>query len=291
LWLATPAGRARLAQLSHEGGQSRTLLVHLPSGRLAAANPASVREDSTLQIAVVIDTNRQNWVADVNVTACPERDPNRILGNFEGITSLQSAVPVFDVRAVERPLECGAGTLQYALRVTRDTVPGTTVQATWRVRPVYRFAATIAIGYDTGKSNRSYTVTDGKIALAANATAVGGSNKIGFTWFPVGIDYEDMRWYNHAINPVLLFDLDTPKKGFVVGTSLTPSGGISVTIGGSFRQVPMPKHGAVGDPTTEKTVETQDEWSKEGRGWYFAVSLDTKIFAALKGLIPKGTKK
>jgi hypothetical protein len=69
LWLTTPAGRARLAQLSHEGGQSRTLLVHLPSGRLAAANPASVREDSTLQIALVIDTNRQNWVADVNVTA------------------------------------------------------------------------------------------------------------------------------------------------------------------------------------------------------------------------------
>jgi hypothetical protein len=90
---------------------------------------------------------------------------------------------------------------------------------------------------------------------------------------------------------VLLFDVDTPKKAFVIGNSFTPTGGISVTVAGSFRQVPVLKNGAIGDSTTATTVETKDDWTAAGRGWFLAISLDSKIYAALKGLVPKGTKK
>jgi hypothetical protein len=78
--------------------------------------------------------------------------------------------------------------------VNRGDVVGAPVQASWRVRPVYRFAATIGLGYDTGKNARTYVVKDGKIAFGENETTVGADTKIGFTWFPGGIDYEEMRW-------------------------------------------------------------------------------------------------
>jgi hypothetical protein len=51
---------------------------------------------------VVIDKNVPHWVAEAHVTACPERDPNRILGNFDGI-SLQAAARNFDIIPVEIP--------------------------------------------------------------------------------------------------------------------------------------------------------------------------------------------
>jgi hypothetical protein len=287
VWLQSPAGQQALADLPNSGSDRRVLLVHLPSGRLAGGNPSSIREDSPQQIVVVIDAKRLSWTTDVNVTSCPERDPNRIFGDFSAAGALQARDHDFKLLVVGQPLECGAGKLQYSIRVNQKGVAGESIQASWRIRPVYRFAAAIALGFDAGK-DRTYTVKDGKIAEATNPKNVGTKTKLGFIWFPVGVDFEDMRWYNYVLNPVLLFDLEAPKKSFVIGTALTPSGGISVVLGRSFRSVSVPKLGGVGDPVTGETVELHEHFAKEGRGWFIAVALDSKIYAALKGLIPKG---
>jgi hypothetical protein len=288
LWLSTDVAKTKLAAIKRNAGAS-VVLLHLPSGRVASTNPASLREDAVVLVAMVIDTNHPSWAADVNVLSCPERDPNRILGNFEGV-SLHAAVPQFDLLAANRPFQCGSGLMQYAFRASRDRVAGTEQRTSWRVRPVYRFSATVTLGYDTGQ-DRSYGVKDGKIALTPNPTTVGFKNKLGFTWFPFGVDYENMRLINYLVNPVVLFDLDTPKKAFVIGNSFTPSGGVSVTLGASFRKVAVPKDGKAGDATTETSVATQEDWAPEGRSLYVGLSFDTKIFSSLKGLMPKAEAK
>jgi len=46
-----------------------------------------------------------------------------------------------------------------------------------------------------------------------------------------GVDYTDMRKYNYFANPFVAFDAASPLTGFVVGDTITYSGGISFAIG------------------------------------------------------------
>lgn len=284
VWLASESGRSAKEDLSAQTPGHPGLLVHLPSGRLAGSNPSSLREDRTYQVVVIADMKRPRWSADLNVTACPQREGVRVYGTLPDVKELQAAGHDFKLLPVDRMLACGAGTMEYTLRVKQADTTGDAIQTSWRVRPVYHLAAILGLGFDSNKE-RTYSVKDQKVAVSEKTR--GTTSKLGFTWFPGGVDFEEMRWYNYVVNPFLVFDLDTPKKALVVGNAFTLMPGLSFMVGGSFRQTSVPDGFRAGDAFTGETLPMKDDWTKDGRAWYVGIGLDSRLYTTLKGLMTK----
>jgi hypothetical protein len=290
-WLTSAEGQAEKERLLAQLGNGVALLMHLPSGRAAAPAPASLSERDDYQIAVIIDRKTaQSWTVDVNVVTCSARDPFRIKGDFTDVAGLKFAkAREFAIMLVERPLGCGAERMEYGLSVTAGAAKGVEIKTGWKVRPVYHLAATVAWAFD-GAQRRSFAPVDGKIAETRER--FGPEFNLGFTWFPGGVEYGAMRWYQHVLNPFLLVDIDAPKENFVVGTAITPTGGISVGIGMSVHKDTLLKSGQVGDPFTgDGDVPVRKDWTKDSLGFYVGVLFDTNIFKAVNNVFGTSKKK
>jgi hypothetical protein len=265
-------------------------LIHLPSGRVAGGSSASLSERHDYQVALVVDLRSPDWSASVDVDTCPTREPFRILGNLKEIVGqLQGDEgPRFALLPVQQPLSCGAGTMSYTVTVTHKGQARMPQKTSWRIRPIYHAAATYAMGFDFAE-RPVYSVVDGKIAETLDQS--GPAQRVGFTWFPGGVDYERMTWLTHLVNPFLLFSLDAPKESFVVGTALTVTGGLSIAVGISVEKVSVLKGTAKPGDEVTGDAPVEKQWTKDSRGWYLGFTLDQNLLKAFKGMMPGGKKE
>lgn len=277
--------RQRLARDNPElKADDIVILRHLPSGAPAFPFPSSVSERQLIQIVAVVD-RRSIGSVEVTLTRCERPQRERLKGDFGALAAKPQGSeiePDFTLLPIGPLVACGPDTMAYTVTSIPDAATARPEPAGARleVRPVYHLGATAILGFDQVQkptfSGKSGTVTE-------TTDPYGTGLLIGATWYPLGVDYGDMKWWNYVINPFLAVSLDAPRDHFVVGTTLTITGGISLAIGGSFHHIEEPDGTEVGAPFTgDGAVPVRKTWSKAGRGLYIGVALDTKIFTEIK---------
>jgi hypothetical protein len=257
------------------------LLPHLPSGAKAPSYPTSISERQIAQVVLLVPPNGTNAV-DFTLTHCEPIPNYRVSGD---IAALQANQVDFKVVRIGNVLSCGADKVEYSMTVRNATAVSEPVTTTLPVRPVYNLAPLATFGFDM-TSQSTFQVRDGKIAESVDR--VGPGLLAGASYFINGVDYADMRWYQHFLNPFVAVSLAAPKDHFVVGTALTYRGGISLALGVGFNHVGILSNGyTVGQPFTGQGDIPQDKvWR---RGFYIGVGLDDKLYASFKKLDKGGT--
>jgi hypothetical protein len=265
------------------------LLPHLPSGAKAPSYPASISERDLSQVVMVVpkvdggglggDTSL-SW----SLTRCESIPNYRIQGDFAALATGQSALKTereYELVRVGHVMSCGADELTYSLLISSSGGPSREpTVATVPVRPVYHLGATAMFGFDATKQS-SFLVRGGKIDEVEDR--VGPGLLVGGTYFVKGVDYGDMRWYNHFINPFLVISLEAPKDRFVVGTALTYRGGISLALGAAFNHAPVLASGYVPGQafTGDGDIPLDKDWKT---GFYIGIAVDDKLFASVSKL-------
>jgi len=269
------------------------VLKHLPSGAPAFPFPSSVSERQLIQIVSVVN-RRDVGSVEVSLTKCERPQRERLKGDFGSLAANQQGTeqaPDFALLPIGPLIACGPDTMAYAVTSIPDisTAKPEPAGARLEVRPVYHLGATAFLGFD-GVKKPTFSGKSGKVVQTDDRYGTGVL--VGASWYPWGVDYGDMKWWNYFINPFAAVSLDAPKDHFVIGTTLTVTGGISIAIGGSFHHIEEPDGIAVGAAFTgDGAVPLRKSWSsKTGRGLYVGVGLDTKIFTEIKKIGGGGAK-
>lgn len=283
--------------------KTETTIVHLPSGSPVEVPPSDLREPARVAIYVMVPKDgNQRARTELSVQSCPSVVPFRTTGeakDFAGV--LQGATFDFLLVPLGSQLKCGAGTLSYSIVVTNLTNPpsgagdgakkavsqseSTTTNVSIRIRPVYHLLVAGFFGFD-GAKKPSYSVQNSKIVMQEDS--YGLDLGVGLVWAPLGVDYEEMKWYNYFLNPYIAFSFNNPTENFSVGLATTVTGGISLTVGASFHRITTLNGVSVGDSFTGSgEIPTQKTWSKDGMGFYIGLALDKNVFALLKGIVGK----
>jgi len=253
-------------------------LVHYANGEPAPPYPESVPEGQPIQVVVIVEQGVP-LQASLTVNSCEGLQPFRV----KEAAAAPGGRPEAGVKKREfllvafgRTLACGAGTLSYTLKLNEvDHVQSL------RVRPVYHLAVTAAYGFDFTRVP-SFSAPNGTILKTADRAGLG--LRLGFTWFPWGIDYEDMQWFNWFTNFVFAVDPNAPTENFLTGVALTPTGGLSLLVGMNLRRVTVLRGMAVGAPFPGPgDIPTDKVWSNESIGLYLGLSVDDDLFKAMKG--------
>lgn len=266
-----------------------TALIHFPSGNVASATladrdgksivdlpfPHSLPEGSRIQAYIVMPMDEPGFRAELVVTDCPARERVRILGDEAGTLQAKSlGAKPFKLIPIGPELRCGAPRMSYRIGQVSETTPEISIV----LRPRYHLAATFLWGFDMLKEPSYFVGSDKKIA--GREETVGPSFRVGFTWFPGGMDLEDegLKAY-----PFLAFDPKAAQDSFVVGLAISKLRGISLAVGATVRKVTVLDGKSVGDTVTgDGAVPTRKVWSKDGVGFLVGISLDTTAFKKVK---------
>jgi hypothetical protein len=256
-------------------------LVHGPSGAPIPPFPTAISEGDGQQIVILKDATATVPEVDIEIASCPSRELFRTKGSLPTIAGAQAgfyvAVPIGST------LGCGAGNLIYSVSVKKEGGATTAHSVRVRVSEVYHVAATVFYGFDFVRQP-TFAAPDKLITRTEDR--VGPGFRLGFTWFPFGIDYEHMKWYNHVLNPFGAFDPASPKDSFIVGTNFTPHGGMSLAVGVAVHHLPVLNGVALGSTFSGPgDVPTRKEWNRAGLGLYVGVAMDTNVLTALKGML------
>jgi hypothetical protein len=295
-WWLSEAGIAARDSLTRNG-RSRGLpddavvLVHLPSGKPAFPNSTSVREGTVVQIAV-IQPNKAAPSVEFVPKNCAAFKAFRVDGDSgdaaekhggrTGITTTDKDLHL-ELSAKGPFLRCGAGVLNYDLVFKSANAEAVTSAHTVDVRPVYSFALLTTLGFDTTIQRDFQTIpAEGGSLIARKHDRVGPTVLIGGQWMLGGVDYTDMRWYNHVLNPFIAVDAAAPLTGFVIGDTLTISGGISLGIGLAAHEGARLEGARVGDLITGGDVPKRNTWHDQRLGFFIGVAFDSKAYEALK---------
>ncbi|MGH2626319.1 MAG: hypothetical protein ACRDHY_06670 [Anaerolineales bacterium] len=290
-WWNTDDGRKALKQFEDERGDRfprRTVfLVHLPTGAAASPFPESVSEDDYLQVLVIQRPNSVPYL--LKVATCQKRSSFRVLGaadDFKDLIKPQGEGIGFVLLPAGRPFRCGPEEVVYHPERPAPEKPGTTPPADThlRVRPVYQVATTFTYGFDFAKQD-SFSIQSSKIAKTTDY--VGPGLRIGFTWFPSGLDPEKMRWWNRVFNPFAVFDPKAPTENFIVGNSFTWRGGVSLAVGAAIHKNTILQGVVVGQEVdADVTVApTAKQWRDINPGLFVGVALDSTAYKALKDFL------
>lgn len=272
-----------------KGIQDTVLQIHYPSGAPSFYYRSSVPEGKTVRVAIIVEAEAPGFVS-MELTACPARERFRTLGDLKALSAGKALaagsgkVRRFRLMPLGKPFECGAGDLSYNISVAAKEGDEANVKAhTIRVRPIYHLATTFSWGFDMWKQ-QSFAVESAKIA--GTRDPLGPSFYVGFTWFPTGVDYEDMKSVNRWLNPVVLFDLSAPKDNFAAGLAFTRTGGLSVVAAVSLHKMTALDKGFTDAApfTGEGAIPTRPVWNRDSIGLFFGVAADDKVFTALKGV-------
>lgn len=249
-------------------------LVHYDNGEPAPPFQASLTERDPIQIAVIAPAGSRLAIA-LSVTSCEKVVPFRVKEQAPtpGQPEDREAPPAALV-PYGPLLRCGAGTFSYSLGID-----GSPSVHSLRVRPVSHLSFTTAYGFDFTRVP-SFSVENGKVARTSDRAGPG--LRLGLTWFPLGIDYEDMKAWNY-VNPVFAFDPTAPTENFLAGAAITPTGGFAVVVGANFRRRTVLRGTTVGADITGTEVPTSKEWNSGGVGLYVGLSVDDDVFTAIKG--------
>jgi hypothetical protein len=253
---------------------STQFLVHYDNGEPAPPFSASLTERAPIQIAVIARPGTTPALT-LSVTSCEKVVPFRIREPAPaGAPQAKELKPPPVLVAYGPLLRCGAGTFSYSLGID-----GSSTAHSLRVRPVSHLAFTTAYGFDFTRVP-SFAVENGKVARTSDRAGFG--LRLGATWFPLGIDYEDMKPWNY-VNPMFAFDPVSPTENFLVGGAITPTGGLALLVGANFRRRTALRGTTVGADITGTEVPTSKEWTNNGIGLYVGLSVDDDVFQAIKG--------
>ena len=295
-WLAGPRGKAAVQQLlttlREEFPSLKrngiVLLRHLPSGAPAFPFASSVSEHQTIQIATVVDRRSTVGSVDVTMTACERPLRERMKGDFGSLAAKPQGIgrlePDFALLPIGTLIQCGPDEMRYTMSVTPadgSAKPEPTA-ARLEVRPVYHVGATAFMGFDSVKKPE-FSVQSGVVTRQTDAFGTGFF--VGATWYPFGVDYGRMRWWNYVVNPFGGVSMDAPKENFIVGNAFTVTGGISLAVGAAIHRLDELNGIAEGAAFTgDGTVPTRKAWSKKGVGWYIGVAVDNNVLTAFRKL-------
>ena len=291
-WLHRPeTGNKRLRELAGALQASSTQpLVHLPSGAVAsiafgaaAPFPESVVEDGKLQVLLVVDRTSPDK-AILDVLDCRQPDRFRILGQEVGTKeALRPEEAPFEIVPIGPILKCGAPQMRYRVGQVPSELAERIPETKLRVRPVYQLAATVIWAFDFGKSFSLSTSADHRIVSSGDT--VGSSFKVGFVWFPGGLDPENLKKRNFFLNPFLVFDPAAAKDNFATGLAITSGRGVAIAVGVSLSRVTVPKGLSIGDEFKgEGDVPAKKVWNKDSLGLFIGVALDTNAFSKVNGI-------
>lgn len=265
-----------------------TFLVHLPSGQPALPRLGSLPEGVPLQIAVISSKPSGFSVA---LKDCADVDKFRI--KSQDLAAKQSGNgPIPGVNVASPPLglvaagpvfECGAGTATYDLSGADAKLLSTTRLVS---RPIYSFALVTAIGFDMTILHDYNAVRSpsGLNQVARANERIGPLVLAGAQWMVGGVDYTHMAWNNYIVNPFVAVDASAPLTGFVIGDSITLTGGLSLSIGLAVHRGTRLQGASVGTTLGEDgAVPKTATWHDPRFGLYFGVTLDSNVYSALKG--------
>jgi hypothetical protein len=266
------------------------LLVHLPSGRLVAPSPSSLRDRSVVQV-VVISSHASGF--DMVPKECAAPAPLRLLGDPAPAGAVKQAArgglgatPPISLVGAGAYVQCGAGTLTYDLSYGAGDATRALSTTKLTIRPTFTLAIVTAVGFDTTVI-RDYAAVRAEQLGTGNVignqhTKVGPSVLVGGQWMLGNVDYTDMRWYNYVLNPFVAVDVSAPLSGFVVGDTLTLTGGISLALGLAVHPGVRLKGSRLDDPLADAAdPQKQADWNAYHLGLFVGVALDSKIFKAL----------
>jgi hypothetical protein len=280
-WLNTTDGTAAV-KAAVSPRRRTTIVLHLPSGVPAsmpdAPYPTALSEDTRVQVFIVL--KEPHGAAVLSVIECPKHDPFKILGDLEKSipkAALAGEPPSksFLLLPVGPELACGAGRLRYQVAMASDVT--TAPEASIRLRPVYRLAATAFLGFDLGH-RYSFAVNADKKIIRTRDTA-GSDFMVGFNWFPGGYDPEVDKF---GVSPFLVFDPASAKDNFAIGLAFRPSAGLSIGLAASLHKTTVLDGLSVGDSFSgDGDIPTRQVWNKDSLGFTFGVVMDTGVFAKI----------
>ena len=156
---------------------------------------------------------------------------------------------------------------------------------TLRFRPKFHLGAIALLGWDTAErvSFSARTASgDAMPTIAEHEDRAGAEVYVGAVWMIGGVDYEEMRWFNHVSNLFVAADPTNPLTDFAAGVAITPTGGISLGLGLSFHKGSALDGPSVGDIFAgEGDVPTRSSWSAGSFGLVVGLTIDSKIYEAL----------
>lgn len=284
MWLLGGDGSRALKEFENNKDYPKTtkFLVHLPSGATASPFPESVSEDTFLQ-ALVVQCRESAVPYAVQIVKCAKRVEFRVSGTAADFKapSERKGLELCKERVLlpaGQPFRCAADEAAYIIHPSGSIVQAP--ETTLRIRPVYQLATTFTYGFDFSHET-TFSVEDEKIAAAEDK--IGPGLRIGFTWYPWGLDPEQPGVLNHFLNPFAVFDPKAPTENFIIGTSITRRGGISLAIGAAFHKRTVLKGKAVGDPFTgDGDVPTRKEWKDMANpGLFVGIAMDSNVFKLL----------
>jgi hypothetical protein len=287
VWWNSDQGRKALAQFEGERGHRfpklTVFLVHLPTGTAASPFPESVSEDNYLQVLVIQRPNSLPYL--LKVDTCKKPLSFRVLGaadDFKDLIKPQGEGVGFVLLPAGRPFRCGPEEVVYHPEMANSTKPPADTHL--RVRPVYQVATTFTYGFDFAKQD-NFSVQSSKIAKTTDY--VGPGLRIGFTWFPFGLDPEKMSWRSRLLNPFAVFDPKAPTENFIVGNSFTWRGGLSLAVGAAIHKNTILQGVVVGqEVNADVTVApTAKQWRDINPGLFVGVALDNTAYKALKDFL------
>jgi hypothetical protein len=290
-WFESPEGKEALRSYQQESEKKNGLfpkgtvfVVHLPSGA-AVTPPESISEDQYLQVLVIQPVTSLPYT--IKISSCLARSNFRVLGSAEDFKSLfpkaQGASRAQLLLPVGGPFRCGPDEVAYHPQPPDDATAVSDTHV--RIRPIYQVATTFVYGFDFARQD-TFSVESGKIAKTEDK--IGPGLRIGFTWFPGGLDPENLTAYNHWFNPFAVFDPAAPTENFIVGTTFTKRGGVSLAIGASVHKITVLRAGVPGDPFTgQGDVPTRKEWNRRGVGLFVGVAMDSNAFKILQEFVKK----
>jgi hypothetical protein len=292
--LKLDAIRARIKTQNPKWPADRIVfLPHLPSGAKAPSFPFSISERDLTQVVMVVPTveGRAVLAVDWTLTRCESIPNYRVYGDIGALAKgearvLEDDVIHFEIVRIGQTMSCGAEALMYTLTVTSAGDPaGRAVQSTVPVRPVYHLGATAMFGFDRTMTS-DFKVRDGKIDEVPDR--IGPGLLLGATYFVKGVDFGDMRWYNHVVNPFVVVAPGAPADRFVVGTALTYRGGISLGVGMAFNHVDVLGGGftAGQDFAGPGDIPLDKTWR---RGFFIGIGVDDKLLSSFRKLQKSGT--
>lgn len=306
--------------------RNTTFLVHAPTGPLLAPAPGSVREADPVQI-VLLTTAWAESDFSLSPTSCAK--PSRFdLSDAEAITlkmDVEGGLAAADLGSkddfaeadryeaalVGQYLTCGTGSLAYTLTVAHpgpDGTATTTSDVEIAVRNTSNLAAIFVPGWDFGTRTEAWidssTATDGTQGTIAidDSVTLGPALYAGAQWMIGGVDYADMRWYNHFANPFFAVGVSGFSNGettadtaritspsYLVGTAITPTGGISLAVGASVRPDLNLRGLSEGDPIQSgAAISYESTWNNVRPSLFIGVAIDSQIYNAMTTALSGG---
>ena len=292
---AAPSLRRKPDSRNPWTGRAEIQLYFLPDGRAVDPLPVDLSERDDITVFVVLPT-KMLGAARMEITACPDRNPYRVNGDFAAakkIISAESAAPSEYVVQPMGRINCGAGQVSLHVGVVSNQDPQKELAGTdhtLTLGSVFWGTVGIGFGFDFTKSGAlsAEPVTGGSV-IVRNDDLLGPKVTPMFLWHPFGLDPQHASVFGVLVSPTLGLDLDAITTSFFVGDSICWNG-LCLCAAAHIRKTDQLKrssglmvNGMFDTTTGDLPVEKRWSSSDGGIGFFAGVVLDVNTAAKIIG--------